>query len=109
MLLRAPFRAPRDSASQPLRASRASRSAGGFAIGDLGGVFVAQLVDANCSRAAISAARSTASSNPGEDAAHLGLAAQALFGIGLRRGAQLVDPEPLADAGQDIGQPPPAP
>jgi hypothetical protein len=42
-----------------------------------------------------------------EDAAHLGLPPQALFGIGLRGGAQVFDAQPLADAGQDVGQPPP--
>jgi hypothetical protein len=63
----------------------------------------------NCSRAAISTVRSTASPWSAKMRRISASAAQALFGVGLRRGAKLLHPQPLADAGQDIGQPPPCP
>ena len=78
-----------------------------FTIGDLGGVFVPQAADVELQPrgdldGAVDGLPVTV-----EDAPHLRLAAQALFGIGLRRGAQRLDPQALANAGQDIGQPPP--
>jgi hypothetical protein len=80
-----------------------------FAIGDLGGVFVPQRADVELQPRGDLDGAVHGLPVSREDAPHLGLPPQTLFGIGLRGGAEVFHPQPLADAGQDVGQPPPRP
>jgi hypothetical protein len=72
--------------------------------GDLGGVFVAQLVEGECEPRGDVARAVDGVFVAVEEGAHLGFGAEAAFGIGERGAAELVHAAPGADGGEDVRQ-----
>ena len=77
---------------------------GGFAIRDFRGVFVAQLVELEGEAVCKSGGAVDGIGVGAEEAAHLGFRPKALFGIGKRGAAEVVDLAAGADGGEHVGQ-----
>jgi hypothetical protein len=90
---------------QPRSGQPAEPGDRGFVRRQFRGVFIGQLVEREPAARGDGRRPVDRVAMPREDAAHLGLGAQPLFGIGLGGAAERVDGGPGADAGQDIDQP----